>query len=135
MSATRSDSDATESAARQPLRRKDLLLATAVYAVGVVVALFWAYDLFGKAFDLIRNRCTAQRDFSVQCTVIRPPAQALVGFVIAGGGITLALGCALVLAAVSAVTRRSAWLWPAIALPVIVISGAVGHFLVGGAVG
>lgn len=119
----------------QPLDRKNVLIAAAVYALGVAVAFFWAYDLFGKVFDLIHNKCAAKRDFTVECEVIPPSNSALWGLLIAGGGMTLALVCALVIAAAAAVTRRNAWLWPAIALPVIVVSGAIGHFLVNSAVG
>lgn len=118
-----------------PLRRKNVLIAVGVYAAGVAAAFFWAYDLFGMVFDLISNKCAAKRDFTVECEVIPPPNSALFGLLIAGGGMTLALVCALVIAAAAAVTRRNAWIWPAIALPVIVASGAIGHFLVNSAIG
>ncbi|MFI6871216.1 hypothetical protein [Nocardia sp. NPDC050406] len=119
----------------QPLDRKNVLIAVGVYALNVVVAFLWAYDLFGKVFDLIHNKCAAKRDFTVECEVIPPSNSALWGLLIAGGGMTLALVCALVLAAAAAVTRRNAWIWPAIALPIVVIAGAAGHFLVNSAIG
>ncbi len=111
-----------------------MLIAVGVYAAGVAVAFLWAFDLFGKVFELISNKCAAKRDFTVECEVVPPPSSALWGLLIAGGGMTLALVCALVIAAAAAVTRRNAWIWPAIALPVILVSGAIGHFLVNSAI-
>ncbi|MEC3958199.1 hypothetical protein VMT65_34550 [Nocardia sp. CDC153] len=121
--------------ARKPVRRKDVLISAVLYLAGVAVAFGWAYDLFAKLFDLVHNRCTLQKsDFSVKCAVIRPPASALWGLLIGGGGMFLALVGALVLAAVAAMTGRRAWLWPAIALPLIAIAGGAGHVLVATAI-
>ncbi|MEC3914305.1 hypothetical protein [Nocardia sp. CDC160] len=121
--------------ARKPVRRKDVLISAVLYLVGVAVAFGWAYDLFAKLFDLVHNRCTLQKtDFSVKCAVIRPPASALWGLLIGGGGMFLALVGALVLAAVAAMTGRRAWLWPAIAVPLIAIAGGAGHVLVATAI-
>ncbi|MGX1804977.1 hypothetical protein ACWIGI_04625 [Nocardia sp. NPDC055321] len=122
------------SAKAAPTRRKDLLLAGAIYLVNLVVAALWSYDLFGKFFDLVKNRCSAKRDFTVECIVQRPPAQGLWGLLIGGGGLSLTLVAALILTAVAAMTGRRAWIYPALALPIIAITGAIGHFLVGGAV-
>ncbi|MCU1645904.1 MAG: hypothetical protein JWN03_6179 [Nocardia sp.] len=115
--------------------RTDVLLAAVLFVVDIGIAALFAYDLFGKAFGLIHNRCTAKKDFSVQCEAIRPAGSALWGLLIAGGGMSLALGAALVLAAVAAMTGRRAWWWTAAALPVIAVCGAIGHVLVGNAVG
>ncbi|MEU0543314.1 hypothetical protein ABZ319_25915 [Nocardia sp. NPDC005978] len=115
--------------------RKDLLLAGGIYLVNLVVAALWSYDLFGKFFDLVKNRCSAKRDFTVECIVERPPAQGLWGLLIGGGGLSLALVAALILIAVAAMTNRRTWIYPALALPVIAITGAIGHFLVGSAIG
>ncbi|QLY30937.1 hypothetical protein [Nocardia huaxiensis] len=117
-----------------PLRKRNVLIAVAVYAADVVAAFVLGYLVLGKLSGLIHNRCTAKRDFSVQCDVIRPPTSGLLGLLIAGGGISLALVAALVLASVAAVTRRNAWLWTAVAFPVIVVAGLAGYFLVNGAV-
>ncbi|MFE3057439.1 hypothetical protein [Nocardia sp. NPDC059239] len=119
---------------RKPLRRKDILISAVLYLAGVVMAFGWAYDLFAKLFDLIHNRCTAKKDFSVQCVVIRPPASALWGLLIGGGGMFLALVGALVLASVAAMTGRRGWIWTAMALPVILVAGGAGHILVATAV-
>ncbi|MEV6770709.1 hypothetical protein AB0N05_19005 [Nocardia sp. NPDC051030] len=121
----------------EPLRRKDVLIAALIYVVDIGVVAFWAYDLFGKMFDLVHNKCTVKSltNPSVQCDLIRPPSSALFGLLIAGGGMTLALLIALVIASAAAVTRRSAWIWTAAALPVILIAGAAGHVLVTSAIG
>ncbi|WP_228565907.1 hypothetical protein [Nocardia sp. SYP-A9097] len=108
-----------------------MLLAAALFAVDIAIMALWSYDLFGKAFGLIHNRCTAKKDFSVQCSVVRPGASALWGLLIGGGGMSLALVAGLVLAAVAAMTGRRAWWWTAAALPIIAICGALGHVLVG----
>ncbi|MTE14703.1 hypothetical protein [Nocardia aurantiaca] len=115
---------------RKALRRRDILVSALLYLVGVVAAFGWSYDLFAKLFDLVHNRCTAKKDFSVQCVVIRPPASALWGLLIGGGGMFLALVGAMVLASVAAMTGRRAWIWPAFALPAILIAGGAGHILV-----
>lgn len=117
--------------ARPRVGRKDVLLAAALFAVDIAIMALWSYDLFGKAFGLIHNRCTAKKDFSVQCTVVRPSASALWGLLIGGGGMSLALVAALVLAAVAAMTGRRVWWWTAAALPIIAICGALGYVLVG----
>ncbi|MGV9663315.1 hypothetical protein [Nocardia niigatensis] len=119
---------------RKPPRRKDMLISAGLYLLGVAMAFGWAYDLFAKLFDLVHNRCTAKKDFSVQCVVIRPPASALWGLLIGGGGMFLALVGAMVLASVAAMTGRRAWLWTAIALPVILLAGGAGHILVATAI-
>ncbi|WP_327142806.1 hypothetical protein [Nocardia sp. NBC_01327] len=119
---------------RPAVARKDVLLATLLFAVDVAIAALFAYDLFGKAFGLIHNRCTAKKDFSVQCEAIRPAGSALWGLLIGGGGMALALGAGLVLAAVAAMTGRRAWWWTAAALPMIAVCGGIGHLLVGNAV-
>lgn len=118
----------------KPLRRNDVLVSVLLYLVGVAVAFAWAYDLFSKLFDLVHNRCSAKKDFTVECVVIRPPSSALWGLLIGGGGMFLALVTALVLAAVAGMTGRRAWLWPAVALPVIVLAGGAGHVLVATAI-
>lgn len=117
-----------------PTGRMGVLLAAAIYLVDVAAATFFAYDLFGKFFDLIHNRCSAKRDFTVQCVVERPASGGLWGLLLGGGGMSLALMAALVLTALAAMTGRRAWIYPALALPLILISGAIGHFLVGGAI-
>lgn len=119
---------------RKPVRRKDVAVSAVLYLVGVAVAFAWAYDLFAKLFDLVHNRCTAKKDFSVQCAVIRPPASALWGLLIGGGGMFLALVGAMVLASVAAMTGRRAWIWTAIALPLIAVAGGAGHILVATAI-
>lgn len=119
---------------RKPVRRKDVAVSAGLYLVGVAVAFAWAYDLFAKLFDLVHNRCTAKKDFSVQCVVIRPPASALWGLLIGGGGMFLALVGAMVLASVAAMTGRRAWIWTAIALPLIAVAGGAGHILVATAI-
>ncbi|MFB7720444.1 MULTISPECIES: hypothetical protein [unclassified Nocardia] len=120
---------------RPPVSRKDAALAAVLFAVDIAIVSLFSYDLFGKAFGLIRNRCTAKKDLSVQCTAIRPGASALWGLLIGGGGMSLALVAALVLAAVAAMTGRRAWWWTLAALPIIAICGGIGHVLVGNAVG
>lgn len=119
---------------RKPLARRDIALSAGLYLLCVVAAFGWAYDLFAKLFDLVHNRCTAKRDFSVQCIVIRPPASALWGLLIGGGGMFLALVGAMVLASVAAMTGRRAWIWTAIALPLILAAGGAGHVLVATAI-
>ncbi|WP_433669322.1 hypothetical protein ACQP06_34690 [Nocardia sp. CA-136227] len=119
---------------RKPLHRKDIALSLGLYLLGVVAAFGFGYDLFAKLFDLVHNRCTAKRDFSVQCIVIRPPASALWGLLIGGGGMFLALVGAMVLASVAAMTGRRAWIWTAVALPVILVAGGAGHVLVATAI-
>ncbi|MGW2662725.1 hypothetical protein ACWCW7_17310 [Nocardia tengchongensis] len=119
---------------RKSLNRRDIALALGLYLLSVVAAFGWAYDLFAKLFDLVHNRCTAKKDFSVQCIVIRPPASALWGLLIGGGGMFLALVGAMVLASVAAMTGRRAWIWTAIALPLILVAGAAGHVLVATAI-
>ncbi|MBL1073085.1 hypothetical protein JK358_01620 [Nocardia sp. 2] len=116
-----------------PLRRKNVLMAAGVYGLDIVLAFVFGYLLLGKLSGLISNRCTAKRDFSVQCDVIQPPTSGLLGLLLAGGGISLALMGALILASIAAVTRRNALLWTAIALPVIVVSGFGGYLLVSSA--
>ncbi|MFE3100004.1 hypothetical protein [Nocardia tengchongensis] len=120
---------------RKPLNRRDIVLSLGLYLLGVIAAFGWAYDLFAKLFDLVHNRCTAKKDFSVQCIVIRPPASALWGLLIGGGGMFLALVGAMVLASVAAMTGRRSWIWTAIALPLILVAGAAGHVLVATAIG
>ncbi|MGW5111653.1 hypothetical protein [Nocardia sp. NPDC004123] len=136
MPATLPPAEAADTAVpeRKPLRRKDILISAVLYLTGVAMAFGWAYDLFAKLFDLIHNRCTAKKDFSVQCVVIRPPASALWGLLIGGGGMFLALVGALVLASVAAMTGRRGWIWTAVALPVILVAGGAGHILVATAV-
>lgn len=119
---------------RKPLNRRDIAVTAGLYLVSVIAAFGWAYDLFAKLFDLVHNRCTAKRDFSVQCIVIRPPASALWGLLIGGGGMFLALVGAMVLASVAAMTGRRAWIWTAVALPVILVAGGAGHVLVATAI-
>ncbi|WP_162958464.1 hypothetical protein [Nocardia yunnanensis] len=122
-------------AGRKAVRGKDVLISAALFLAGVGVAFGWAYDLFAKLFDLVHNRCAFQRsDFSVGCSVIRPPASALWGLLIGGGGMFLVLVGALVLGAVAAMTGRRAWIWPAVALPVIALVGGAGHVLVATAI-
>ncbi|MFF2553735.1 hypothetical protein ACFVUS_22245 [Nocardia sp. NPDC058058] len=128
------ESESNSTNAPTQVSRKDTLLAALLFAVDIAIVALFSYDLFGKAFGLVRNRCTAKKDFSVQCTVIRPAGSALWGLLIAGGGMSLALVAALVLAAVAAMTGRRAWWWTAAALPIIAICGLIGHFLVGNAV-
>ncbi|MFC7424415.1 hypothetical protein [Nocardia tengchongensis] len=120
---------------RKSLNRRDIVLSLGLYLLGVIAAFGWAYDLFAKLFDLVHNRCTAKKDFSVQCIVIRPPASALWGLLIGGGGMFLALVGAMVLASVAAMTGRRSWIWTAIALPLILVAGAAGHVLVATAIG
>ncbi|MFE3988381.1 hypothetical protein ACFXPR_28180 [Nocardia tengchongensis] len=120
---------------RKSLNRKDIVLSLGLYLLSVIAAFGWAYDLFAKLFDLVHNRCTAKKDFSVQCIVIRPPASALWGLLIGGGGMFLALVGAMVLASVAAMTGRRSWIWTAIALPLILVAGAAGHVLVATAIG
>ncbi|WP_157554290.1 hypothetical protein [Nocardia crassostreae] len=120
----------------RPLQCKDVLLAAVLFLVDVAAVAGLSYALFGKVFDLVHNKCTVvARDFSVDCVVQKPPSSALLGLLIAGGGMSLALMSALVVTAVAAMTGRRAMLWPAIALPVIVVCGVAGYFLVGSAVG
>ncbi|WP_067695061.1 hypothetical protein [Nocardia jejuensis] len=116
------------------MRRKDILIAALVYVVDIGVVAFFSYDLFGKLFQLVHNKCTLKSVSSVQCDLIRPPASALTGLLVAFGGMTLALLIALVIAAAAAVTRRSAWIWTTAALPVILIAGVAGHVLVTSAI-
>ncbi|QUN19746.1 hypothetical protein [Nocardia seriolae] len=121
--------------ARKPVRRRDIAVAGLLYVVGVAAAFGFAYDLFAKLFDLVHNRCALQKkDFTVQCDVIRPPASALWGLLIGGGGMFMALVAALVLTAVAAMTGRRAWTYTAIALPVILLAGGAGHVLVATAI-
>ncbi|MVU80019.1 hypothetical protein GPX89_22580 [Nocardia sp. ET3-3] len=122
-------------AERKPVRRKDVLISALLYLVGAAVAFGFAYDLFAKLFDLVHNRCALQKkDFTVQCAVIRPPASALWGLLIGGGGMFLVLVGAMVLAAVAAMTGRRAWIWTAAALPIIAVAGGAGHILVATAI-
>lgn len=119
--------------ATRSVRRNDILLSAVLYVVAVAATAGFAYDLFGKAFGLVHNRCAAKRDFTVQCEAIKPAASALWGLLIGGGGMALALMSALVIASVAAMTGRRAWVWPALAIPVVLICGGVGHLLIGNA--
>lgn len=119
----------------KPPRRGDVPIAAGVYLVAVVVAFGWGYDLFAKLFDLVHNRCTPKSLTAVQCDLVRPPASALWGLLIAGGGMGLGLVGGLVLAAVCAMTGRRAWIAAAVALPVVVLAGGIGHVLVTSAIG
>ncbi len=113
----------------------DLGISGALFLVGVVAMFGFGNDLFGKFFQLVHNRCTAKKDFSVQCDLVRPPSSALWGLMIAGGGMSLALITGLVLTSVAALTgRKRPWLALAIAVPVILVAGAAGHVLVSSAI-
>ncbi|MFC9996548.1 hypothetical protein [Nocardia sp. NPDC127526] len=126
-----SAAEAAPPVASASLRRKDVLLGALLFVVDVLAVAGWSYALFGKVFDLIHNKCTVvARDFSVDCAVQRPPSSALLGLLIAGGGMSLALMGALVVTAVAAMTGRKAWIWSALALPIILVCGAIGFFLV-----
>ncbi|MGW4246337.1 hypothetical protein [Nocardia sp. NPDC004722] len=120
---------------RKPLRGKDVLVATLLCLVGVAVSFGWAYDLLSKLSDLVHNRCTVQLGPpAAKCVLIRPPSSALWGLLIGGGGTFLVLIVAIVLTSVAAMTGRRAWLWPAIALPIIALAGGAGHILVATAI-
>ncbi|UGT46057.1 hypothetical protein LTV02_32410 [Nocardia yamanashiensis] len=113
----------------------DLGISVGAFLVGVVAMFGFGNDLFGKFFQLVHNRCTAKKDFSVQCDLVRPPSSALWGLMIAGGGMSLALITGLVLTSVAALTgRKRPWLGLAIAVPVILVAGAAGHVLVSSAI-
>lgn len=113
----------------------DLGIGAGAFLVGVVAMFGFGNDLFGKFFQLVHNRCTAKKDFSVQCDLVRPPSSALWGLMIAGGGMSLALITGLVLTSVAALSgRKRPWLALAIAVPVILVAGAAGHVLVSSAI-